>query len=227
MAAETPVSFLNGLSSFVRFRPFIDDTTKAFLLNLANDHFCSIALWRWLAKSESEITLNGAQEYSFTPGASIVRVNLIYLTTANGRFRILRPATLLPDTDEFEGDPSVFSYRFDAGTAYLRLWPKPPTTMTGKMVPLSKLAQTRVTTGNLSTASILPHPSEYNHIFSLFLLHYLYQWAQVGDVSQLVHSAGRGQDTRGILAQALAACDIIRPVEAFIYEADGQNVVMS
>lgn len=220
MAAATPSSYVDNLIPFVRNRPFTT-TQKATILNLAQDHFNSLALWRWLAFSETEITLDGSQEYTFTPASSILRVALIYLTTANGRFVVLPPTGIVPDTDRSENIPSTFSYRPSSGDAIVRLWPKPPSTFTAKMVPLSKLAHTRITTGNLSTASILLHPDSLDHVFSLFVLHYLYMFSQVGQISEVVHSQGP-PTTRGVLAQALAAVDAIRPSDAILYDSAGQ-----
>lgn len=220
MSVTTPGSFITGLLPFIRNRPMAD-ADKAFVLNLANDHFSSLAFWRWLARSEPEIALSGAQEYSYTPSAAIIRVALVYLTTTAGRFTVLPPMGLAPDTDTSENLPSMFSYRESGGDAFIRLWPKPPTSLTGKLIPLAKVDHTRVTTGNLATASVLLHPTALDHIFSLFVLHYMYLWAQVGSQGEIVHAQGN-QTTRGILAQALAAVDAVRTSDAIMFDSSGQ-----
>ena len=92
-----------------------------------------------------------------------------------------------------------------------------------KIIPIAKIGQTQVTTGNLSDANTLNHPDEYNHIFSLFLLDFMYLYAQVGSLSAVqVDVAGGGAKISGTLARALHAANAIRASEAIFIDSQGQ-----
>ena len=193
------------------------------LLNLANDSLNSFANWRWLTESADSIDISEAQEYEWEPDNPITRVLMIYGISSEQRTSMLMPVSAVPASDAAASDfPTLFEYIPTADMARVRLWPKPPEGLQGKIVPIVKKKHTRVTGANLASSNVLDHPDEYNHIFHLFLLDFLYLYNQVGALSTVAINAQGAESTSGTLARAHQAARAIMSTEAIFLDTMGR-----
>ena len=222
MATQSPRQFTEDLLPFVRGKP-MNDALHAVLLNLANDSLNSFANWRWLTESAESIDISDVQVYEWQPASPITRVLMIYGISSEQRVSTLMPVSAVPASDAAASDfPTLFEYVPTADMARVRLWPKPPTGLLGKIVPIVKKKHTRVTDSNLESLNVLDHPDEYNHIFHLFLLDFLYLYNQVGALSTVAINS-QGQETvSGTLARAHQAARAIMSNEAIFLDTMGR-----
>jgi hypothetical protein len=137
----------------------------------------------------------------------------------------LNPVSANPTSTNSEGIPATFSYAPSGNDAVIKLWPKPPTSWAATIVPMEKIAHTRVTSGNIGDADIFNHPNQYNHILSLFILDYLYLYSQVGDMTAIAMGGNQVQ-IRGTLARAINAAQAIIPSEAIYIDETGSQPKM-
>ena len=222
MATQSPRQFTEDLLPFVRGKP-MSEALHAVLLNLANDSFNSFANWRWLTESATSINISEAQEYEWQPASPITRVLMIYGISSEQRTSVLMPVSAVPASNTAASDfPTLFEYVPTATRAKVRLWPKPPTGLQGQIIPIVKKKHTRVTAGNLAAENTLNHPDEYNHIFHLFLLDFLYLYNQVGSLSTISVDAQGQEKTSGTLARAHQAARAIMSTEAIFLDPMGR-----
>lgn len=233
MATAKPVDIVNGLKPYMGTKA-LSDEFRITLLNQANDHFSAYADWRWLTRAAPEITLvndgqtpaKGRQTYNWLPADNwpVAKVVFAYGVREQGQISSLHPLSSVPETNLGVSDfPTAFEFLptltgQPPRTANIRLWPRPPAAASGRIIPIEKRQQTRVTPANLDQPNILEHPDHYHHIYQLFLLDLMLLYAQVGQQSGITMAPGAKNSISGPLARAYQAAGQISRTEALFVD---------
>ena len=219
MATASPKAIYDGLIPFAGDRP-PSDPLRITLLNMAYNHFSSYANWRWLTSAGSEIALSDTQTYDWDTDFEVLKVPFIYLVNKSGQISILTPVSSVPVSNAGQSTmPTMFEFiPQDNDGGQVVLWPKPPSAVQGKIIPIQKKQHVLVDADNLSTAGTLEHPDAYNHIFEFFLLDLMYMWAQTGPQTAVTVGQAKNTGVSGALARAYSAADKIVATEALFID---------
>ena len=219
MASRKPKDIIEGLIPFAGDRP-LEDTHSITLLNMANHHFSAYANWRWLTRPGSEIDLAANQTYDWTSTSPILKVIACQIINKGGQISTIYPVSSVAVSDSGSAIlPSTFEFIPQAGNAgQLKVWPKPPVGVNGKLIPIEKKKTVLISNTNFEVAGTLEYPDDYEHVFEFFLLDLMYLWAQAGPQTQVATGQQRSAGVSGALARAYQAADKIVSTEALFVD---------
>lgn len=197
-----------------------EETIKLQALNSANRFFHLSHPWEWSLGTLSEVTLeNGEQDYTITsPPTDYLRLHQVRRLSQDRWVGNLEIVGKLPATVRVDGDPrKVAVFDPGAGAYKYRLWPRPAGMTSGVphyLIGEYKKALTLITAGNVSTASILPFPNDYYHVYEGLVLYYALLFANDVRAGTMQVASNGSRQATGQLGFCVAAIQDLQRAEA-------------
>ena len=221
MAVRTPAEAVAWAKIMVKNMPFDTATFKSVMCDKVMGHIWQMAPWVWsVAPLEVVDLAANVSEYTLVTPPN----DLLYLLTANvadsaGNLgEDLKVVSKLPSTITQVGPPSQVAYE---GTSKIRVFPKPPTGYSKKLVSLYKKTRTPITDANIANnASLSGTPDEWFHVFMEGVLWQAYLYGDDPRAGSAVTAGGQIQYS-GQLGVFMSAIEEMKRAEKALYQFPG------